>query len=276
MNSFGGMLGHALVLVALAAPVFAGNDSNYRYLALGDSVAFGYDPTVTNPAPAKYTGYPEIVADFALKLKQEVNAACPGQSSTSFLFGGQDIGCEPFKAAIGLHTAYTGTQVNFAVSQLQSNKHIELVTLSIGGNDLSLLELQCSTAPSFPDCVGAALPGVLGTYAANLTQILTAIRAQGGYQGKLILVKYYAPNADPLFIQVVGALNQVMTQVATPFGAKFADGFTAFQIASALSQGDPCQAGLLIRLSPTTCDIHPTRLGQQLLAATVLLALHSR
>jgi lysophospholipase L1-like esterase len=267
----------ALVMTLAVAPLFAGNASNYTYLALGDSVSFGYDPTVTSPTPAKYTGYPEVVAGVLhlVQSKKEVNASCPGQTSGSFLIGGPDNGCQQFKDTIGLHTDYTGTQSSFAVSQLESNKHIDLVTLSIGGNDLLLLQQQCATATSFATCVAAALPAVLGAYGANLTQILTEIRVQAGYTGNLVLVKYFVPNNDPTYTEAVAALNQVMVEVGTPFGAKFADGFTAFQVASALFNGDPCAAGLLVRLSATTCDVHPSATGQDLLAATVLQSLAS-
>jgi len=71
-------------------------------------------------------------------------------------------------------------------------------------------------------------------------------------------------------------LNQVMAQVGAQFGAKMADGYLAFQIASTPYGGDPCRAGLLARLSPTTCDVHPSRLGQSVLAASVLAAIYGR
>jgi hypothetical protein len=78
-------------------------------------------------------------------------------------------------------------------------------------------------------------------------------------------------------------LNQVMTQVGANFGVKVADAFTAFQIASALfpspappHAGDPCAAGLLIRLNSTTCDVHPSPLGRDLIASTVVLAAFDR
>src|ERR1035437_10130137 len=91
-----------LLLTLIVAPAFAGNATNYTYLALGDSISFGYDPTVTAPTPAKYTGYPELVAA-ALNLSQpgkEVNAACPGETSGSFLtMGALDNGCRPFSPA---------------------------------------------------------------------------------------------------------------------------------------------------------------------------------
>jgi len=57
---------------------------------------------------------------------------------------------------------------------------------------------------------------------------------------------------------------------------QFADGFTAFKTASAFVGGDACKAGLLIPLPPgfpTPCDIHPSPLGRDLLAAIVEIAL---
>ena len=277
-----------LLLLAPTASLFAANDTNYTYLALGDSIAFGLDitlfkPGLPPPTPAQFTGYPEVVAqvEHLLQSKKEVNAACPGETSASFYIpGAPDNGCNgpgpqgqpPFKIFPGLHTSYSGTQLAFAISQLSTNKHINLVTLGIGGNDLLLLQAQCAVNPStFAACVQAALPGVLQSYGGNLAAILSAIRAN--YQGTLVLVNNYSSSADPLFTQAVGALDSVTKQVGANFGVKYADTFTAFQIASAFTQGDPCAAGLLIRLSATTCDVHPSPLGRDLMAATVLFAL---
>jgi lysophospholipase L1-like esterase len=280
-----------LAFAVLAAPMLAANQTDFTYLALGDSITFGFNPLLFPPfspvpplpTPAQFTGYPEVVAqiEHLLQSKKEVNAACPGETTGSFISGAPpDNGCyglgpegqPPFKSSIGLHTNYTGSQLAFAVSQLDSNKHINLVTLGIGGNELLLLEAQCSapSVPSFAVCVLTMLPGVLETYRANLTYILATLRAH--YDGTLVLVNNYSPSADPLFTATVAALDAVMTQVGAGVlpGVKFADEFTAFQIASALSIGDPCAAGLLIRLSATTCDVHPSPLGRDLLAATVI------
>jgi lysophospholipase L1-like esterase len=292
-----------LLLLAPIGSLSAANQTNYTYLALGDSVAFGFNPTLFPPfaqipplpTPAQFTGYPEAVAqvEHLLQSKKEVNAACPGETSGSFINTmAPDNGCNgygpqgqpPFKASIGLHTNYTGSQLAFAVSQLSSNKHIDLVTLGIGGNDLLLVEAFCiahSTDPlSFKACVTS--PGMLGTpqvpgvvitsYAANLTYILTAIRQH--YSGTLVLVNSYSPSADPLFIQAVAFLDGVMAQVGAHFGVKIADAFTEFQIVSAPPpyNGDPCAAGLLIHLSPTSCDVHPSPLGRDLIAGKVIFA----
>ncbi|HEU0121051.1 MAG TPA: SGNH/GDSL hydrolase family protein [Bryobacteraceae bacterium] len=270
----------------------AANEKSYTYLALGDSIAFGLDPLLlpplasTLPDPSQFVGYPERVAEVKklLKSKKLVNASCPGESSGSFWDSSKpDLGCNgpgpqgqpPFKTTIGLRTNYQESQLDFAKAQLLANKHINLVTISIGGNDLSMLEAKCANPVQllFTQCVAAGLPGVLAEYGANLTRILKGIREDANYSGKLVLVTCYSPNANPLFISAVVALNQVARLIALPYGVKIAEGFTAFQLASILQGGDPCTAGLLIPLPSGGCDIHPTPKGRDLLAATVLVAI---
>ena len=280
-----------LAFVWLVAPAFAGNAKDYTYLALGDSIPFGMNalllpPYATQtPTPDQFIGYPEIVAaaEHLFQSKKEVNASCPGETSGSFLdANSEDLGCNsphyqppaptipPFKTPCGLHTCYTGAQMDFAESQLKTNKHINLVTLSIGANDL-LMALQGKT-PCDDTCVGNALQ----TYGGNLAQILSRIRAH--YQGTLIMTKYYSPSPDldPIAVLVNGVMTQVAAQLAMQPNfapVQFADGFTAFKAFG----DDACTAGLLIRLPPSPftppCDVHPSPLGQQLLAATVELAL---
>ncbi|HKE29552.1 MAG TPA: SGNH/GDSL hydrolase family protein [Bryobacteraceae bacterium] len=292
------------LLSFLIVPAFASDDTNYTYLALGDSVPFGLNITLlppyssVTPKPSQFIGYPEGVAavERLLHPENEVNASCPGETSASFLIlpsqsGVPDNGCNsqhlqppaspipPFKT-IGLHTPYIGTQMEFAEAQLEANKYINLVTLSIGADDvllvLSSLE-QCTDAT----CVQNVLTPVLQNYAVNLSQVLTRIRAH--YQGTLILLTYYSPS--PALDGVAVALNGVMTQVAAQLSAQpnfapiiIADGFRVFKLVSAPFHDDACQAGLLIRLPPspfttTPCDIHPSPLGRDLLTATILSVL---
>ena len=71
-------------------------------------------------------------------------------------------------------------------------------------------------------------------------------------------------------VTAIVELNTVITAVGTAFGAKLADGFGAFQRASLTNQGDPCKAGLLVKLPDGTCDVHPSPQGQKLLAGAVL------
>jgi lysophospholipase L1-like esterase len=245
------------------------------------------------PKPTDFVGYPEVIAH-----SQHVgllNASCPGESSGSFLdINMPDFGCNsphpqpvglppvpPFKPLNLLRVSYTGSQMDFAVDQLKHNKNINLVTLNIGANDIFLVLPALQQCGADQTCAGNVLGPVLQVYEGNLTQILTNIRAL--YQGKLVLMKDYSPT--PQLDGVAVAVNNTMMAVVSQLNAQkhfadvlLADGFTAFQLASALSNHDACQAGLLIRLpatppSPTPCDIHPSEYGRNILAATVALAL---
>jgi lysophospholipase L1-like esterase len=279
----------ALGLTLASSTLFAGNEKNYTYLALGDSVAFGLnpillDPTQPPPSPSAFKGYPEFLADAAhlTMSKKEVNAACPGETSGSFVSGTvPDLGCygpgpqgqPPFKTWIGLHNGYQGAQLAFAVSELMGNKHIDLVTLGVGANDILLLLGSCGADPNPPACVGAGLGGVLATYAGNLANILGNIRGTAGYQGRLVLVGFYAPQAA--LTPIAKALNDTTQLVGSSFGIIYVDGLKAFQDAAASSGGDVCKADLLIHLDANTCDIHPSPKGHAVLAQAVLAAIGS-
>jgi lysophospholipase L1-like esterase len=278
---FKGSVKIALTLgIASAVTLAAANTSNYTYLALGDSVAFGLNPTLLKdpPPPAStFVGYPEVIAyvENLYQSNKEVNAACPGETSGSFIASGvPDYGCNSmgpqeqpaYKTWAGLHTNYPGTQLSFAVSQLKANPHINLITLGIGSNDVLLALRLCNNDLA---CVGSQMPTILQTYAANLAYILQSIRGTG-YKGTIVLVGYYSPSAD--LIPIAQALNSTMLTVGANFRTIYADGFTAFQTVAIPYGGDVCKAGLLIHLDATTCDIHPSPLGRNVLAVTVMAA----
>jgi lysophospholipase L1-like esterase len=254
-----------------------------NYLALGDSIAFGYNPLVPQGTLADYGGYPELVAP-ALKLNL-ANASCIGETSTSFITGlaKDDLspyipseGCEDYRAKYPLFVNYSGPQLNYAISQLQTNRKIELVTINIGGNDLAVLEFQCNFDTS---CEEAGLPRALATYAGNLTNILERLRGEAGYRGPITVLTYYAFNysLNPTDIPqtaAIGFLNATAAVVGKFFDVTIADGFGAYAKASLPYGGDVCAAGLLIALPGGTCDTHPDTAGQQLLANTVVGATH--
>jgi lysophospholipase L1-like esterase len=240
-----------------------------QYLALGDSIPFGYNPLLIPPASASvFVGYPELAAtklNFAL-----TNASCPGQTSGGFIsLAGTDNGCFKYLGAgFPLHTTYTGSQLDFAVSKLDSNPNTRLVTLTLGGNDLLFCKYHTADGCASPDEIGP----VLTAYEQNLAQILTAIRTV--YHGKLVAVTYYSPDYnDPLITGALTLLNAITTQLTVRFHGTTADGFAAFAAKAADYGGDTCATGLLIRPDPNgPCDFHPTRAGAQLLADTLTAA----
>jgi len=276
----------AVIIVAALAAIGAGtvsadpvngSDANGTYLALGDSVAFGYVPPNAVPAPRyldahSFVGYPEFLAQ---QLNERVsNASCPGETTASMLVAGaQSNGCENslgspvgYSTLYPLHVQYQGTQMDYALHYLAAHKHTQLITIDIGANDAFLC--QETTADH---CTSTAeLIGVAGEIAGNLTTILRDLRVVAGYTGPIVALSYYSLSySDPAAVAGAQFLNSVIAGVTTAFGGIVADGFAAFQAPSAAFGGSPCAAGLLIKLPDGTCNIHPSPAGHRLLAAAI-------
>lgn len=263
-------LSAALLCSLGAAPVSANgsHDDEDSYLALGDSVSFGTSPLVSPANAGNFVGYPEIVAR-ALELT-DVNASCPGEATGGFLsLTGTDNVCRDyrFRYSFPLHVSYTGTQVAFALGYLRAHKKgTRLVTLTLGANDFFRYQKDCLLGATVGTCpLGVA--GVLGVMYANLNSILSQIRATG-YHGLIVAVTYYA--LDYNNIAGTLGLNSPMIAAAQANDALVASGFTAFQATATAAGGSSCTAGLLIHVSASTCDVHPSPRGRDLLAAAVL------
>jgi lysophospholipase L1-like esterase len=278
-----------LLVVAVAAAVGAGaaaadpvdgNDSNGTYLALGDSVAFGYVPPQAVPAPNyldahSFVGYPEFLAQ---QLNERVsNASCPGETSTSMLVAGAPSnGCENspgssvgYRTLYPLHVQYQGTQMAYALQYLAAHRHTQLVTIDIGANDAFLCQ-----ETTLDHCTGVDLLGVANAITTNLGTIFHQLRAVAGYSGPIVVLSYYSLSySDPTLLLGAEFLDSVLTAAAAANGGIVADGFGAFEVPSAAFGGDPCAAGLLIKLPDGTCNIHPSAAGHRLLAAAIAKAI---
>jgi hypothetical protein len=253
------MLARPLVRRTLAAPP-------PPYLALGDSVAFGYSPLVDPSDAHNFSGYPTPAAR-ALK-ESLTNASCPGETSGHFIdLTASDNGCGHFRAHFPLHVAYSGTQLAFADSFLQSHPATQLVSINIGANDLFVLQQHClGDVP----CIVGHLPGMLATLQANLKTIYSHIRNVDGYRNALVALTYYSLNyiTDPTGTFIISQVNQAVAQETALYDGKVADGFGAFQaITVPAFNGDSCAARLRILVSPGTCDIHPSYPGDNGLEA---------
>jgi lysophospholipase L1-like esterase len=265
--------------MAVADPV-TGTAQNGTYLALGDSVAFGYVPPQVVPAPNyfdahSFVGYPEFLGQ---RLQERVfNASCPGETTASTLFAGaQSNGCENsvgssvgYRTLYPLHVQYQGTQMQYALGYLADHKHTQLITIDIGANDAFVCQETTPDHCSSPTELGN-LAQEIGT---NLATIITELRATG-YAGPIVVLTYYALNyADPAQVAGTLFLDSVIASATEAAGGTVANGFTAFAIPSAAYSGDPCAAGLLIKLPNGTCNIHPSAEGQQVLATAIASAI---
>jgi lysophospholipase L1-like esterase len=263
-------------LPASATPV-TGPAANGTYLALGDSVAFGYVPPQAVPAPdyrdpRSFISYPEDVAR-ALHIRVS-NASCPGETTASlFVPGAPSNGCENspgpaagYRTQFPLHVRYSGTQMQYALRYLAVHRHTRLVTINIGANDVFLCQETTADA-----CASTAeFQAVLQEIQANLTTIYTLIRDVAHYHGLLVALTYYSVSySDPAEVAGTEALDSVIASVTEKFGGRVADGFAAFEGPSAAFGGSPCAAGLLIKLPDGTCNVHPSPAGHLLLARAI-------
>ena len=246
------------------------------YLALGDSVSFGYQEPTVVPAPdytnaASFVGFPEVIAsDLHLKL---TNLACPGETSSSLInSSAQSFGCETslspttpaYRATFPLHTKYSGSQLSAAVKYLKANPNTRLVTLMIGANDYFLCQAttadQCASSTEQID--------VVGTVAKNVRTIVSTLRNKAHYNGQLVLVDYYATSSA--LAAATDGLDQQINRAGHGFHVRFANAFNSFAAASVHSGGSACTSGLLTQLSTGGCGVHPSASGQALLASTVI------
>jgi lysophospholipase L1-like esterase len=258
---------------AAAAPLPVTPGSGY--LALGDSVTFGYMESGVVPSPnyhnaASFPGYPEqLGAELHLQV---ANAACPGETSSSLVKASAiSNGCEStlgkpvgYRRSYPLHVKYKGSQLAYALTYLQSHTNVRLVSLMIGANDY----FACVSTTSDGCARASEQKTVLGTISKNVKTILSDVRTKAHYSGQLAIVNYYSLNYASAATNALSLkLNRTLDTAAKPFHVTIADGYGEFE-AQANKFGDsPCDAGLLTQLGmPGTCGIHPSYAGQALLA----------
>ena len=241
------------------------------YLALGDSIAYGFQTSKALaglPPEAFNTGYADL---FAAQLRQlrphiaTVNYSCPGESTTSFLRP-----CIWKASGHALHNDYPGSQLDAALAFLAAHRgKVSPITLSLNGNDANAFLQTCP--PGDLACIQAGAPAAIAAYQARLTSILRHLHAAAP-GAEIIVVGAYDPNigafafADPLFTQ----LNQAQRAAAAAVRARFADPFPVFN-----PQGDAAAETTAICTLTLLCsqgDGHPSDAGYQALAGVVWAA----
>jgi lysophospholipase L1-like esterase len=156
------------VVVALpgtAAGVGQKGPQSY-YLALGDSIAYGYQPGKGGGPGAFDTGYVDPFAAHLRKLSpkiQVVNYGCPGESSVTFTKGG----CPALREGPKPHDPFRGAQLKAALSFLKAHKgQVSPITLTLWGNDLAPLTAK-----------GKGAPKAIASFASRLDSILEDLRS---------------------------------------------------------------------------------------------------
>ncbi|MDE3131834.1 MAG: SGNH/GDSL hydrolase family protein, partial [Acidobacteriota bacterium] len=135
-----------VVLVLLGAGWFAAakvtaagapGDARY-YVALGDSLSTGFQPTLIGEGIATHSGYVDDVYRHEQRLihgLQLVDFGCPGDTTTSLLTG---VGDYPLATRLRCNRS-GGSQLAAVLAFLRSHDRpgeVPLITIDIGINDL--------------------------------------------------------------------------------------------------------------------------------------------
>jgi lysophospholipase L1-like esterase len=252
------LLSFAAIFTISASAAATHSESPREYLALGDSLAFGFQPD------GDFThGY---VTDLFQRLQTKrhfdklVNLGCSGETSSSFIEGNNILEGTP--TCPGPQVGGSFPQLSAALTNLQQNAdRTGLITLQIGANDVldAINPANCTVQADLFNTN-------LATLDQNLTQIILpqlhkALKNDRGHHTRLVLVKYYdpfqqvCPNATP-FVKI---LNDHLQNDATAGHASTVDIDDSFN-------GRVCDLTWMCSTSP---DIHPIDRGYQVIAEDI-------
>ena len=232
------------------------------YLALGDSIAFGFQPT-KNPGarPSAFaTGYVDVFAARLRKLSpkiQVVNYGCPGETSVTFTRGG----CPWLAEGRKLHDAFRGSQLMAAQSFLRAHPgQVSPITVTLWGNDLAPLSAK-----------GKPVRSMIASFAQRFTSILKQLRGKAPaaeiiVTGAWNLEADRLAQAEPLYRSLDAAIRRAATasraRVANMFAALNGRGDLKTQKARLCSLTFFCAKG----------DPHPTDAGYRAMAKAFMTA----
>ncbi|NHN55730.1 SGNH/GDSL hydrolase family protein [Calidifontibacter sp. DB0510] len=256
---------------AAAAPAKASPPQQAQsgvYVALGDSLAAGYQPGLGDDKTGGYVGGVYQTLRSKHRGAKLVNLARSGETSVTMIAGGKCAYAE-------------GSQLAAATKVLAKDKgRVRLVTIDIGANDVQ----TCVTRTGVIDlpCVQSGLAAV----ARNVPTIVRTVRAAAGPQAQIVVLNYYNPFLAVYLLgqvtvaqQSVGlqaALNGAIAAGAGAGDAKVADVATAFK--STDWTPTPTPYGTIPTNVAMICgytwmcaksDIHANDAGYALIATTV-------
>ena len=248
------------VLGALAlAPGAGAAKIGGTYLALGDSLAYGFHEALFEEELAKGEGICVIgkcikpgtfdhsyVDDFGAILRlfrpdlEVINDGCPGETAETLINGPSmftNLACaggpgESLFPLAWLHHPYArspnGSQLSDALAILAENPHVSPITLDIGGNDLTdFLGRECGFPQAFT-CTEERVRGEIAQIAANVYWILTQLRSAAS-KAQIVLIGLYNPYPTVIGTagtgdRFVAAFNAAQAAVAAKVpGTRFAN-----------------------------------------------------
>ncbi len=211
------------------------------FLALGDSLTWGYQEGRVNDALAAHTFNPASFNtgfgdDFARMLAQvapgirEVNYSCPGQTSAD--------ATQATTCPLPPHSAWIApTQFASAEAFLQAHPgQVSPISVELGPNDILQLIGGCGGLSNIA-CVAQKLPATLKALATNLATMVGTIR-QLAPNAEIIVPQLYNPYAaaDASTNALLVPINNAIVAATAPFGAVNPDWFAPINGGSAQPQ----------------------------------------
>jgi lysophospholipase L1-like esterase len=278
------VVGAAIVVLALSLAAIAGtrvfvSESSRSmdkpqgyYLALGDSMTYGFQPTKANsgaPPSAFDTGYVDVFAGLLRKLAptiQVVNFGCPGESTVTFMRGW----CPAFADGIKLHDTFQGPQLDAAVSFLRAHPgQVSPITLTLWGNDwLPLLLDKCKGDLA---CVRERGPRAIGSLGSRLELILQRLRAAAP-TAQIVVTGAWNPDPNQLMElePIYRSLDASIARAAAASSVRVATMLRVFN-----PPGDVRAQGARLCALTFICskgDPHPTDAGYRAMADAFMTA----
>lgn len=192
------------------------------YLALGDSLAIGLQPSLHGDVPTNQGYADDLYKVFRTRIPGLglSKLGCSGETTTTMLEG-------------GICSYPAGSQLAEAVAFIETH-HISFITLDIGADDID----HCISISGID---AGCIQNASTTVATNLPKILAALRAAGG-PIPIIAMNYYDPFVAAwalipsgqalaeLTVQATNGFNELLTGVYGAFSIPVADVARMFQI----------------------------------------------
>jgi lysophospholipase L1-like esterase len=264
------LVGVALTSAALVDAARGAPAPKSYYMALGDSIAYGFQPTKLKPGarPSDFaSGYVDVVAARLRKTApglRVVNYGCPGESTRTFVRGG----CPAFTDRITLHDTFRGSQLKAALTFLRAHPNeVSPITLTLYGNDW--LPVLLDTCKGKVTCARGRGPKEAAALGSRLGSILEQLRAAAP-EAEIIVTGAWNPDPGQLVSlrPMYAAFESSIARAAAHSHARIARMLPVFN-PPGKGQAQLCALTFICSKG----DPHPTDAGYQAMADAVMRTL---
>jgi lysophospholipase L1-like esterase len=235
------------------------------YLALGDSLAAGYQPVGGVDLAGGYADDVLAGVQATDPKTRLVNLACPGERSTTMVSG-------------GICAYDEGSQLDQALQFLHAHgRYTRAITVQIGANDVQRCVDRATLLIDLV-CIQAGMADV----ATYLPMVLDKLLAEAP-DARVIVLNYYNPflaawlsgnvQLAEQSAQLQATLNSIIGRATADAGATLADVAKAFHSTEwALADGVPINVAYICRYTWMCAlfDIHANDAGYALIGQTVV------